>query len=534
VESEAGQGSTFHLTATFGLGREPGDRRLTPSPDLRGLKVLMVDDNPTSRDIFQIMLESFSFEVSLAASGEEALAEVDKAAGSDPFELIIMDWKMEGIDGIEAARRIKTHPDLEKIPPVILVTVHSREEIMREAEEAGLDGFLLKPVNPSVLFDTIMQVMGQEPLKRVSAARDRKREVEALEHIRGARVLLVDDNEINQQVAQEILEGAGLRVIVASDGQEAVDAVHADEYDVVLMDIQMPVMDGYEATRQIRNSKSEIRNIPIIAMTAHAMTGDREKTLEAGMNDYVTKPIDPDQLFSTLVKWIGPVEDRGDVPQPEMAEPEVDVSEEYLPDSLPGFDLAAGLERLQGNRRLYRKLLLDFGSKYSGMAEEIKEALTAEDMEKVHSLVHNLKGIAGNLSATDLLEAAVEMEKVVKEKPTPSPDTMAQKLEALGNNLTSAVEAIRVLGSAAEEEVTDTPLAEAIESIPPELANQAAQRLRDAADMGDVMGLNTIAEELKSQSESFAPVSENIARMAENFDLDGISELAEKLENVQL
>ena len=532
VESEPGQGSKFHFTATFGLGQEPEERRFAPSPDLRGMRVLVVDDNPTSRNILQGMLESFSFEVNLAASGEEGLAEIERAAEGAPFELVVMDWKMPGMDGIEASRRIKGHPGLEKIPPIILVTAYGREEIMQEADEAGLDGFLLKPVSPSILFDTIMQATGKDTVKRVPAVRDREQEVEELEHIRGARVLLVDDNEINQQVAQEILEGAGLVVTVAGDGQEAVNAVKASEYDAVLMDIQMPVMDGYEATREIRNSKSEIRNIPIIAMTAHAMSGDREKTLEAGMNDHVTKPIDPDQLFSVLGKCIQPVEDRGEISLPETVEPDVDAAEEYLPDSLPGFDIAAGLTRLQGNRRLYRKLLLDFAAENVGVAGEIQEALDEKDIEHAYSLVHNLKGLAGNLSATDLLNASGEIEKLIKSRETtPSPDAIERGLKGLENALIRALESIRVLGPPAEEEMTEN-LAEKMESIPPELAKKAAKRLREAVESGAIMELKSIAEELKSQSDSFTPISERIIRMAENFDFDGISELADELENL--
>jgi PAS domain S-box-containing protein len=530
VESEPGQGSSFIFTATFDLGQETEDKRLVPLPDLRGMKVLVVDDNATSREIMQNMLESMSFAVTLAASGEEGLAEIEKAAESAPFDLVLMDWKMPGLDGIETSGRIKNHPRLGKIPPIVLVTAYGREEIMRKAEQAGLDGFLLKPVGQSVLLDTIMQVFGKDVTERTMTVREKGQDTETLTRIRGARVLLVDDNEINQQVAQEILAGAGVQVSLADNGQEAVNAVIEGEYDAVLMDIQMPVMDGYEATQQIRNSESGIRNIPIIAMTAHAMAGDREKCLAAGMNDHVTKPIDPDQLFSTLAKYVQPAEHREETPQPEIEKPRMDVAQELLPDSLPGFDLAAGLERLQGNRRLYRKLLLDFATKYSGVTAEIHEALVAEDLDLAHSLVHNLKGLAGNLSAMDLLEATVEMEKLVKagEATTSSPEAIRQKFEVLESAVTRAVASIGMLGlpeeQAASEDIDRTVATE------PELARVTAQRLRDAADMGDVMGLNTIAEELKAQSDAYIPLGDRIARMAEDFDLDGAAKLADELE----
>jgi CheY-like chemotaxis protein len=310
VESEPGGGSTFIFTANFGLGKERAKKRFTLPQDLRGMKVLVVDDNATSRDILQGMLESFSFEVTLAASAQEGLTELEKASESQSFKLVIMDWKMPGMDGIEASKHIKYHKSLSKIPVIVMVTAYGREDIMKQAEAVGLEGFLLKPASPSILFDAIMQAFGEAVPELSRVAQRKEQEAEALKHIQGAQVLLVEDNEINQQVAKEILEGAilegaGLKVALTNNGQEAVNAVKENEYDAVLMDVQMPVMDGYTATRQIRKDK-RFKELPIIAMTAHAMTGDEDKSLQSGMNGHVTKPIDPDQLFSTLQKWIKP------------------------------------------------------------------------------------------------------------------------------------------------------------------------------------------------------------------------------------
>jgi CheY-like chemotaxis protein len=424
---------------------------------------------------------------------------------------------------------------LSKIPPIILVTAYGREEIMQQAEEVGLEGFLLKPVNPSMLFDTIMQAFGETVPETSRIAQRREQETEALEHIRGANVLLVEDNEINQQVAREILEGAGLKVTLANDGQEAVNAVKENEYDAVLMDVQMPVMDGYTATREIRKDE-RFTELPIIAMTAHAMAGDEDKSLESGMNGHVTKPIDPDQLFATLQKWIKPSEKRVQVKQPEVplesleadqAEPD----EEQLPESLPGFDLSAGLERLRGNKRLYRKLLLDFGAKYTQVASEIREALNAKDFEHTHSLVHNLKGLAGNLAATELQTAAVNLEKLVKGvgKKTPSAKKLKLKFSELETTLNQALESAQSLGVSAEENVCKLS-DEEIAAIPPEFARDIAKRIREAAEMGDVMALNAIAEEIKTHSDSCIPLSKQIIQMAEDFEFDAINLLADKLE----
>jgi len=259
VESEQGRGSTFSFTANFALGTEKTEGRFLPARDLRGMKVLVVDDNATSRGIFQEMLASFSFEVTLAVTGREGLTELEKASEGQPFQLVIMDWQMPGMDGIEASRHIKNHRGLSKIPAIILVTAYGREEVMQQVEEIGLDGFLIKPVNASLLFDAIMQAFGKSVPQVSRVMQEKNQESMALEKIQGARVLLVEDNEINQQVAREILEGAGLKVTLANNGREAVARVTEASYDAVLMDIQMPEMDGYTATRKIRQYEDKLK-----------------------------------------------------------------------------------------------------------------------------------------------------------------------------------------------------------------------------------------------------------------------------------
>jgi len=536
VESEPGQGTTFNFTAEFGLGKEQAKKQYLPAKDLRGMKVLVVDDNATSRDILQEMLESFSFEVSLAASGAEGIAELEAAPKDKPFELVIMDWKMPGIDGVEASKRIKNHTGLSKIPAIILVTAYGREEIMKQVDDLGLEGFLLKPITPSTLFDTIMQVFGEAKPEVSRVAQSKEQEAKAWENIQGARVLLVEDNEINQQVAMEILQGAGIIVTIANNGQEGVEAAKQNQYDAILMDIQMPVMDGYTATREIRKGK-RFNELPIIAMTAHAMTGDEDKSLEAGMNGHVAKPIDPDQLFAALQKWIKPSEKRVQVQQSEVSveqseSDEAVPAEDELPKSLPGFDLADGLKRLQGNKRLYRKLLLGFASDYTAVANEIRQALDAEDFDQAHSLVHNLKGLAGNLAATDLQAAAVNLEKLVKgiDKKAPSSEQLNLRLSELENALNQALGSAQSLGVSDEETIGELS-AEELVDIPTELSHDIAKRIRAAAAMGDITTLNTIAEEIKDQSDSCKLISKQIVQMAEKFDLDGIQKLADDLDS---
>jgi CheY-like chemotaxis protein/HPt (histidine-containing phosphotransfer) domain-containing protein len=558
VESKPGQGTTFSFTAEFGLGKETLTTRFVPSSDLRGLKVLVVDDNAMSRNILQDIMKSFSFEVDLAASGEDAVEAIERADQDQPFELVIMDWEMPGIDGIEASLRIKTHKALKKIPAIIMLTGYGRDQIMHKADEIGLEGFLQKPVSSSTLFDTVMLALGKKVQDQSGISREKEMATEGLQALNGARVLLVEDNEINQQVAQEILQGAGLNITLANNGQEGVDAARLNQYDAILMDIQMPVMDGYEATRairkwesvsanadsdvwetEVRGQKTEDRsqasnlqpptsNIPIIAMTAHAMAGDEQKSIAAGMNDHVTKPIDPDQLFAALQKWIRPIEDRIDdqsstVSKANAAAQTVNLDENELPKSLPGFDLAAGLERLRGNKHLYRKLLLDFGANYTGVAAEIREALAANDFDQAHSLVHDLKGLAGNLEATSLQAAAVELEKLVRGKTAKTaPDKdLNRKFVELENAVEHAIYAVQTLGPTADKK-TIASNKEAIASVPPELIQKVTESIKTAVELGDVMKIKSIAEELKSESDAMAPFCDELVQLAEDFDFDGI------------
>ena len=595
VESEPGQGSTFIFTAVFGMASQEIEKRSQLVSDLRGMRVLVVDDNITAQNIFKEILESFSFEVDIAESGPKAIEAVINAPdGSKPFDLIVMDWKMPGMDGLEAARRIKKHIATDRMPKIIMATAYGRQEVMQQAKAAGLDGFLIKPVNPSVMLNTIMEVFGKELQRGPSLQNGPQTAADAIMKIRGARILLVEDNEINQQVALEILSGAGLQVALANNGQEAVESVRHQEFDVVLMDIQMPVMDGYEATRRIREWETEGREkqtedrekrpgnreqrtddrsqrvedtaiqtefhdqtlhpepcamrLPIIAMTAHAMSGDREKSLKAGMVDHVTKPIHPPELFATLEKWIRPAAERETVQLPETevsgtgphavsngrmsARAPSDRQADRLPQLLAGFNLADGLKRLQGNRKLYRKLLLDFAAKYTETADQIHHALTSKDMDRVHGLVHNVKGLAGNLSATRLQAAAAEMDGLVK-KSISGEDQQADRMEEifaeLKNALNEALSACRSLEEPAGDE-TFPPGTSSIPSIPPELARQTAARLREAVDMGNIAELKTIAAGLASDSDRYGSFSSTILKLAEDFDFDGIVKLAEELE----
>jgi two-component system, sensor histidine kinase and response regulator len=542
VESTPGVGSTFFFTAIFDIGLDESRLCHLPPADLKGIKALVVDDNPTSREIFQKMLESFTFKVTLAASGEEGLNEIEKSIGNRPFDIVVMDWKMPGIDGFEAARRIKQNSRLTRIPIIVLVSAYGREELMWRAEAAGLDGFLIKPISPSVMFDTIIQALTKDT-SRESGPFDRK--VPALDRLKGlegARVLIVEDNDLNQQVAMEILAGAGMIVSLAGNGQEALDAVQANHYDAILMDVQMPVMDGYTATRLIRR-ESRFKDLPIIAMTAHAMAGDQEKSGAAGMNDHITKPIDPEQLYAVLARWISasPAPTGGNSPPkilpqgadekaPEDSAP-TSVEEKPFPDALEGFDLVDGLKRLQGNKALYRKLLTGFAARYAESAGEIRQTLDAGNYRKAHGMIHDIKGLAGNLGALALQAAVAELEKLIKpadEKNPPPPDALKSAFAAFETRMDQAVRSAKIMGPLSAKP-SPTPTVESTGELPPDLAREAAGKLREAAEMGDISALTAIAEEMASRSKLFAPYLLRIAQLIDDFDFDGILGLADDL-----
>jgi polar amino acid transport system substrate-binding protein len=570
VASEPGQGTSFSFTANFGRGTQKEKQRPAIPEDLHGMKVLVVDDNATSRDIFQEMLTSLSFDVILAASGEEGLAEFETAGPKHPFDLVIMDWKLPGIDGFEASRRIKNHPEISTAPAIIMVTAYGREEMMQLSEAQGLEGFLIKPVNPSMLFDTIMQIFGREEGPRRDVLHKKDPGTEDLEAIRGARILLVEDNEINQQVAEEILSTAGFKVSIANNGLEGVNAVKAGQYDAVLMDVQMPVMDGYTATKEIRKWECGMRNendensdlggqgpatsdqqpVPIIAMTAHAMTGDHEKSLAAGMVDHVTKPIDPGHLFTTLQKWIQPreaaLEEAEPVPAADDHQPLTaasgtaeasatapQVDDLSFPTSLAGFDLDEGLERLQGNHKLYKKLLVNFAGSYAGATDDIRRALASADYEQAHQLVHSLKGVAANLAAGPLLKTTVELEKLVKHvapDAPPDPETIDIRLDALNTALGQALRSVDTL-KADDGDINTQRSAITSAPIPVDIDKAAIDRLREAAEMGDVTEVVSIVEKIALQAKGFSPYKEKIAQLADDFDFDAILQLADQLEN---
>jgi polar amino acid transport system substrate-binding protein len=360
-----------------------------------------------------------------------------------------MDWRMPAMNGIEATAQITSRLGLTNVPKVIMVTSHDHEVIREEAQAAGVCGLITKPVTNSMLMDAIMNAFDHDTGPKRRARRETTVDLAALAPIRGAKILLVEDNEINQQVATELLEKAQLIVTVANTGKEGVEKALADGFELILMDIQMPEMDGFEATRRIRASDLEdAKTLPIIAMTAHAMAGDKEKSLEAGMNDHLTKPIDPNGLYATLLRWI-PAGAR-EVPA-HLSEAasgnDGDVAEIALP-NVPGIDSASGLTRVGGNRRLYCDLLRKFVRDYADAREQLDAALAQEDRETAQRLAHTIKGVAGNIGARSTQQAAGALEAAIRDGEA---DTLPDLLGAFTEALNTLVASLRQAGLNAEE-----------------------------------------------------------------------------------
>ncbi|MGL5812780.1 MAG: response regulator [Aeromonas sp.] len=408
VESVEGEGSSFHFCALLGRQSEQQPRRMFTRDELIGVRALVVDDNASAREILYGMASSFGIEVDVADSGRTALAMlVEAEAKSLPYDLVLMDWRMPGMDGVETVRQMRA-ANLAQTPSVIMVTAFGREEVHEQAETRGvpLSAVLTKPVTPSTLLEALGSVLGKVPLMDSRATERSEQTASASASLNGARLLLVEDNELNRELAYELLQEAGISLSLAVNGQEALDLLARDaDFDGVLMDCQMPVMDGYTATRQIR-LQPRLASLPVIAMTANTMTGDRERALAAGMNDQIAKPLDVASMFSILARWI-----KSGNRRPAMAGSTVTAGVPGLPTEMEGMDLAAGLATCRGRVDLYRRLLRKFLSAHQDFAGQFAAALADPDPEAATRLAHSLKGTAGNIGALEVARAAAELEQ---------------------------------------------------------------------------------------------------------------------------
>ncbi len=420
VESVPEKGSTFFFTVRLSRRAELERDDLTAPPALRRMKVLVVEGHPAARQSLMNMLKLFSLDPTGVASARTALRAIGKAgAAGDPYALVIVDRGVYDMECLEMTRAIASMAVGPIRPKVLPMIGHGQEEEMRPwIGHAGVDGLLVKPIDCSRLFDTIMRLFGQKVARLDHAGEVEVDPGDARDHFAGSRVLLVDDDAINRQVASKVLEGFGLRVEMAVNGLEAVQRVIEGGFHLVLMDVRMPEMDGYAATRRIR-LPPEFQDLPIVALTAHAMAGDRENCLAQGMNDYLSKPIDKQQLRKVLIRWLPRRADEEAHPRigPAEAAPGEDDVTLGVPPFLPGIDVSSALKRLNNNNELLRRLLLEFHREHAQADATLRKLLNGkrkEDADQALMLAHAIRGAAANLSALRLQAAATALETAIR------------------------------------------------------------------------------------------------------------------------
>ena len=516
-ESQVGVGSTFWFTARVKRG-EVSARQFLPDPDLRGRRVLVVDDNEHAREIIAEQLRSMTFVVATRSSGAQAVAEVARAAlAGEPYEIVFLDWQMPGMDGIATAAQISALA-LAQPPHLLMVTAYGRDEIMKSANAVGIEDLLVKPVSASLMFDSVMRTLGRvdgEQARSLEPTTD----VSGPGPFAGQRVLLAEDNELNQEVASEMLQSCGLVVEIAANGAIALAKIlqSAEPYAAVLMDMQMPVMDGLDATREIRKLP-QCSELPIVAMTANAMAGDRERCLDAGMNDHVAKPIDPDQLLRTLTRWIKP---RSAAAVTTRAKPSTSGSAQAIPALAPvaGLDMKLGLQHALGREALYASLLRKFLRGQQEFPAQLGAALAQADWQTAERLAHTLKGLAAQIGAAGLRSQAERLELAIRQRE--DAPTLAALQTVISIQLTELMDSIKA--RLPLEETTAAAVEVDAAQLQALCTRLAAQLSSDDFTSGDTFDAN--AELLRSAlGEYFAPMDEAV----HNFDFAAALDLLKK------
>ncbi|MET0110721.1 MAG: response regulator [Candidatus Thiodiazotropha sp.] len=411
VASKPGDGSSFFFSLTLMKQRSPDIQSRTKPGVLTNKPVLIVDDNESACHIQQEILESIGFSTMACASGGAALIELLKAqAQGNPIGLVLLDWKMPGMNGVEVLEAIHREKALTDRPKVIMLTAYGAEELLSQCQAVHPDRILAKPLSPSSLLDGINQLQITKLVPEQDNVQDRYTEnQERFSRLRGARVLLVEDNPLNREVAWELLRSIGIQVLIAQNGAEAVKLLESERLDAVLMDVQMPVMDGYTATQFIRAQEGFAKEqLPIIAMTANAMSSDREKSLNAGMNDHIAKPVKVDELYAVLSKYIPDITRRGAESQQSAA---ANASDSVI-------DEHAGLTVCNGNRTLYQRILKRFLSTESDFLQRFQTAVEQDDRNSATRHAHSLKSSAGSIGAIKLQQAALNLETACRNSAT--------------------------------------------------------------------------------------------------------------------
>jgi CheY-like chemotaxis protein len=512
VTSEFGKGSEFIFTTRMLVSPDQTREPLILPESMKGLTVLVVDDCPESRDILAYIISNFDFSVLAADSGMAAMSMLkDSQKQRKKIDLVLIDMKMKGMTGWETALEIRN--DLFLTMPIILMTSAISDIALPSAAQTVVDGFILKPITASMLLNTMMDVFGQRPVLKDKARsnaivrRDRYKTL-----LEGLKILVVEDNRVNQEIACEILKSVGIDAHIAADGLEALDRLPKESFDAVLMDIQMPNMDGYEATRKIREMP-QFKSLPIIAMTASVLMSDERHCLEAGMNGFVPKPIRQEKLFEALVLHLHL---EANPPEPESAAPE-DKTKDKITDiqQLPGLNFREAMENLEMDEDSYKKILSLFADTNHHTAEKIRSAARNCDWETLNALAHNLKGGCGNIGGIEVKETAEKIEGFCRKAASGQVDAAAINglLTEMDTGLKRLLSSIDVMVPARKPVPLVGNLQDMTE-ITPVLSD-----LLDALTKSDPLKISTYCDKLNQIAEpSFMMVIENKIREYEYED----------------
>jgi signal transduction histidine kinase/DNA-binding response OmpR family regulator len=433
VESEPGKGSTFHFTAYFAPSRKKRPSPRIDSGALRSQRILLVDDNASARAVLGRYLSSFGCGYEEAGSGPEALDKIRQA--SQPFDLILLDWKMPQMDGIETAQRLKNMVKGADAPQVIMVSAFDRNEVMRRGSRLDIAGYLVKPVSASSLVEAMMSALHRHPAQLEAPSA----EPAPVPGWNGTRLLVAEDNDLNQLLIREVLEQAGCKVTFVDDGKAAVASAVTQGFDAILMNVQMPLMDGLTATRAIR-ADPRSRDLPIIGMSANATDEDREQALAEGMDDYVNKPLDLAVLFAVLRRWLPD--------GPGTVAPAIKETGEREAASRAEIDQAAAIRRTGGNRDLLRRVQTRFIDMLADFVPALRRAMADGRQDEAERLVHTLKGTAGTVGAWRVEAAARALEMIFRDRPGDG-SAIAQAVEDLLTATDKAGAALRQSGGQA-------------------------------------------------------------------------------------
>jgi CheY-like chemotaxis protein len=516
VKSQSGEGSEFIFNAYFSL-EDNMDNEIEIIENIKGMHALLVDDSESALMVLYDMLTSLGFEVTIAKSGAEAIEKYESHADKKPFSLLVVDWQMPGMDGLELVHELKKQHDGE-IPAVLMVTAYGLDTVRKAARDKEVDGLIIKPVNPSALYDSVNKIL-QLGRKKVAAHKEQKQnDHDHASYLKGKRVLLVEDNEINMELALELLKDVGIECESAWNGAEAIEKLKESTYDLVLMDIQMPIMDGLTACRKIREEMN--RELPVLAMTAHAMKGEREKSLAAGMNDHITKPIDPEHLYMTLRSFLAPQSITAGVQQEKAVKKEVK-KEDASTMIIEGIDTAAGLRRAAGKEEVYLRLLKTFIENNGNFRAKSQLLQTQNRLDETGMLLHTVAGVCGNIGITEVYKLAqqltLDFKTHIKSGSLNFTPILQHKLEEVANILDIYFERIHLFLASKEEAEANTKISVSVDD-----RSDMFEKLYGAIEQNDPVSIEqcTYLIEKVELDETTIALLKDISNSLNNFDFD--------------